>query len=739
MNGEESHSDTSFEIIDGNSFHARGKSILEAYNNNVHTGHEVKNTIVDDELRIWQMIPIGLNELEEASWKRQATPSEYDEKTKFDQQISEITTYLDIEKNLKRSDLVNLARRLLGDKSYNKYAVAGALGPSVIMDLIEQNPNTANSFSMATFVHRLANPTFDKNESWMQKCRTQIATELDRYATPELDVDITEFLDSESLKMKLSTFDQLGKVIPDFDSEEFLAEACEERPGMVCGMADNFLKLGVNFPITEIVSKFSAETKQTLKDQPDYKWKHFYYGVFERNIVKLQDNYDKYGMLSKNDALVINSELNQLYFHCFRKIRKANKNLSVSEVLQETIDSFNQKYQQYQDEFIKLRRKYTGHDIIADIGSFDERYKKEKELTETTFNSLNDDELSYFRREFIRRSFDFDGTETSSNSEILDETTRLSGFELFRELHNRDQHFFCSDEYLAFKDRKNEELRKKVSELTPEELNLLRQQHLEYELYGTEPISYIDDDGKTDWAKYDQNSERKNLWHYDTGWEESIQYQILSDKQNQEKAHKAAEEWAELTAKYPNIFGNVDFAAIKQRAKETLEMIPLEKIHEIAKLKASGKYRKADQVEVDLFTEIFNLDSKPELQYGAKNICGGNYSHPDRRLVVRRLFSGKDDEKRVDQIIAHEMWHAYQFKEEDHNTELGKKYKINSDHYQQGNPSWINSSSNTDDLSQNPYEVYDRYRNQLLEAEAFVFGEMFADYASDVINNTDPE
>lgn len=710
----------------------------------IQTYFEEKEVKRDDkaDLQIWQRIPIGSKGSVETEWRENATISELEERKDFENQISEISNlYRNSENwNRDREGAVESARQLLTSQKYSKYAVTAAIGPSIIMDIIEKSPDIMGDFDMGAFVSKLSDSELDKNSTWELNCRALIATQLERYTSPNLGVNIEKFIDSENTQTKLSTLDHILNIKPDFDTEEFLTTACEDEPAIVCSNANSYLKLGIDFPITEIERKLQVETKQKVKNEPDDKWKKYYVDDFNTIISRLITTYDQYGKLSEDTRNRINQELDRFYKDTLNAERNPQEEIALGDILQETIDSFNEKYQDYQEQYAKLDRQYYSvyHDVNEKTGKklTVTEYREECEkLAKETIANLDEMELSYFRREFIRRSHLYEGDESHANAGEKIKNGNSEEYYLMESLYDADENFRKSNEYRIYNKRRLEKEKKEftaeLEAMTEEELRALRKQRLEFELNGNDPVPYKKEDGDIDWEKYAQNKHIKKLWDYDSGWEESEEGQEYTKNRREKWADEAAKEWAELLVKYPDIFKNPDLDEIDRLVDETIAKIPRDKIYEIGKLKESGKYRQADQTEINLFVDIFGLKYRPYIEYSDKETeCSGSYAHRLKKIEVRRKFGGRDDENDITNTIAHEMWHAHQHDEEDRDTERGKKYKINSDHYQNGQPGW---DIVDDDMPWS--KAYDRYRNQLLEIESFTFGQAFADYYRDVMEN----
>lgn len=713
-----------------------GQEVLrEVQRENIEMKEIARNDEAD--LRIWQRVSIGSRGLAETEWRKNATVSELEERKEFDRQVNEITAISrgDEYGGRGREGAVELARKFFSSPSYNKYAVTAAMGPSIVMDIIEENPDAVGDFDMGSFVSKLSDPNLDKNTTWELNCRMLIATQLERYTSPELGVDVKKFVDSESTKTKLFTLGHIINANPNFNTEEFLAEACEDEPSIVCSNASDYLKLGFNFPITEIERKLRVEAKQKVKDEPENEWKKYYVNNFEGDISRLMEVYEQYGKLSEDDKKKIDQELNKFHKDALGEERTQQREIVLDDVLQETIDSFNGKYQEYQDKIIQLQQQWSnGHKI-----TLNECEERQAEAAAETFAKLDSKEISYFRREFIRRSYLYDGDESYSDSEDIAE--HLSAYQAIAFLNEADKDFRESDEFGAYKKRASEKEKRdcidELSNMSEEDLHTLRRQRLEYELNDVEPVPYRNDNGDWDWDKRKQNERIKTLWKYDSGWDESEEGKEAAGKNREKWADKAAKEWAELLVKYPDIFKNPDLDEIDKLVEETIGKIPRDKVYEIGKLKESGRHRQADQAEIDLFVSVFGLEYRPNIEYSDKDTdCKGSYAHRLKRVEVRRKFGGRDDEDAIMNTIAHEMWHAHQHDEVDHNTKRGEKYKVNNEHYQNGQPGWdLLGGKDIIETLGNFEEAYNRYRNQLLEVEAFTFGQAFADYYRDVMEN----
>ena len=148
-----------------------------------------------------------------------------------------------------------------------------------------------------------------------------------------------------------------------------------------------------------------------------------------------------------------------------------------------------------------------------------------KKLAEEIISGLDEMELSYFRREFIARSYLFDGDESFTDAGKEIENGYSSEYDLMNCLYCADKKFMSSKEYLAYARRKQEKEKKdliaQLEAMSEEELHALRRQRLEYELNGTQPIPYEDENGHIDLDKYDQSEAIKALWKYDKGWDDS--------------------------------------------------------------------------------------------------------------------------------------------------------------------------------------------------------------------------
>ena len=656
-----------------------GQEVLrEVQRENIEMKEIARNDEAD--LRIWQRVSIGSRGLAETEWRKNATVSELEERKEFDRQVNEITAISrgDEYGGRGREGAVELTRKFFNSPSYNKYAVTAAMGPAIVMDIIEKNPDTVGDFDMGSFVSKLSDPNLDKNTTWELNCRMLIATQLERYTSPELGVDVKKFVDSESTKTKLFTLGHIINANPNFNTEEFLAEACEDEPAIVCSNASDYLKLGFNFPITEIERKLRVEAKQKVKDEPESEWKKYYINNFEGDISRLMEVYEQYGKLSEDDKKKIDQELNKFHKDALGEERTQQREIVLDDVLQETIDSFNGKYQEYQDKIIQLQQQWSnGHKI-----TLNECKERQAEAAAETFAKLDSKEISYFRREFIRRSYLYDGDEDYSNSKNIAEC--LSTYQAIAFLNEADKDFCKSDEFGAYKKRASEKEKRdcidELSNMSEEDLHTLRRQRLEYELNDVEPVPYRNDNDDWDWDKYEQNEKIKTLWKYDSGWDESEEGKEAAGKNREKWTDKAAKEWAELLVKYPDIFKNPDLDEIDQLVEETISKIPRDKVYEIGKLKESGRYRQADQAEIDLFVSVFGLEYRPNIEYSDKDAdCKGSYAHRLKRVEVRRKFGGRDDEDAIMNTIAHEMWHAHQHDEVDHNTKRGEKYKVNNE------------------------------------------------------------
>lgn len=205
-----------------------------------------------------------------------------------------------------------------------------------------------------------------------------------------------------------------------------------------------------------------------------------------------------------------------------------------------------------------------------------------------------------------------------------------------------------------------------------------------------------------------------SLWRFDTDFEDSIDYSMaLSDKINDN----------------PDIYGAVDDAEIEHATDEILEKIPEKRLAEIAHIYEKDP-QKGDRLLLETLMPLLGLENnQPTLTYGVIKrkqekghynrfkheitICEENITddNPDDESAKRPIFSLFKSKKPRNitymrmNIIAHEIWHAHQWAGTNVDKDRKSKYQSNFVYYLDGRTGYLG------------------YRNQLIEKEAFRFGE----------------
>lgn len=117
--------------------------------------------------------------------------------------------------------------------------------------------------------------------------------------------------------------------------------------------------------------------------------------------------------------------------------------------------------------------------------------------------------------------------------------------------------------------------------------------------------------------------------------------------------------------------------------------------------------KEGDQLFFELLTEVLGIKNPPKLVYAeheTNHTIRGKYMSKSNTI---RLYEGNIPDQSYQRMgtLAHEMWHAYQ--------EMNASYRDGKNHlYRYNNDNYIDSE-----------EDYPGYRSQLVECEAFYFGD----------------
>lgn len=127
-------------------------------------------------------------------------------------------------------------------------------------------------------------------------------------------------------------------------------------------------------------------------------------------------------------------------------------------------------------------------------------------------------------------------------------------------------------------------------------------------------------------------------------------------------------------------------------------------------------FREGDQLFRPLLAEVLSIENLPSLMYvnrdeGDPNLRGQYLSRSNIVKIIEGNIPNRYYERMA--ILAHEMWHAYQHMKTGHQNGRNHLYKYNWDNY-------IKSNDN-----------YAAYRSQLIESEAFYFGNTVKQIVSD--------
>ena len=211
-------------------------------------------------------------------------------------------------------------------------------------------------------------------------------------------------------------------------------------------------------------------------------------------------------------------------------------------------------------------------------------------------------------------------------------------------------------------------------------------------------------------------TELAEIWRLDFDFHESYEYGDLL---------------YQYARRNPDIYKNVDEAEIEEVVTSAIEKVSDKQIAEIVKAYEKNP-RKGDALIAKILIPILGLkDNPPTLKYGeakgkeggfyqrsehSVTICEGNLGEKpendnDRILERTSSFLGFGHKKLEDNMffrmgaVAHEFWHARQWGGTDIPEKKKEKYRKNFVYYMRGESS------------------YGAYRNQLIEAEAWAFGE----------------
>lgn len=141
-----------------------------------------------------------------------------------------------------------------------------------------------------------------------------------------------------------------------------------------------------------------------------------------------------------------------------------------------------------------------------------------------------------------------------------------------------------------------------------------------------------------------------------------------------------------------------------------LQKVDYTKIQEI--LDSHGEnYQTCGEKIVQYFSSLFEFSGQINIEYEAPNgqIGSGHFSPPNHIVLHPKINREADDMLLIDMnIIAHEMFHAHQFQiSRQRHSSLAELYRTNIENY-------IKLG-----------EDFDGYYSQFLEAEAYIFGDIF--------------
>lgn len=206
------------------------------------------------------------------------------------------------------------------------------------------------------------------------------------------------------------------------------------------------------------------------------------------------------------------------------------------------------------------------------------------------------------------------------------------------------------------------------------------------------------------------------IWTMDADYQESGEY---------------ASSLFQFAAKNPDIYRDVDTESIDSLTSEALEKIPEEKLMEIVKA-YEKRSKKGDALLMKTLLPILGLEKNPpKLKYrSTKEADSGCFKRLENEVVIYRKnleLGSRAEENVLDSassvgsffgtkklknstfyrmgVVAHELWHAHQWSGEGVDDESREKYRKNFVYYMNGK------------------KFYGAYRDQLIEREAWAFGE----------------
>ena len=244
-----------------------------------------------------------------------------------------------------------------------------------------------------------------------------------------------------------------------------------------------------------------------------------------------------------------------------------------------------------------------------------------------------------------------------------------------------------------------------LASFTPDELSYFRRYYI------SRASSY---DGTEDMGSLftidNPNFELTCLHTADIDFEDSDEFY---DYLNHQYEDRVLDEWGELLATYPGIFNQVDDPEVRTLVADTLKDFPVERLDEVDELKRHQYYREADQKLVQIISDFLHLPETPKIVYESESdLYAGLYNPSPNSVTLVRDREGDESFEWQDivNVIAHELWHAHQYDEVSRDTERGRLYDINFDHY--FDPGYSSAEFST-------------YDAQLVEVEARAFGEAF--------------
>lgn len=184
------------------------------------------------------------------------------------------------------------------------------------------------------------------------------------------------------------------------------------------------------------------------------------------------------------------------------------------------------------------------------------------------------------------------------------------------------------------------------------------------------------------------------------------------------------------SAQYPEIYSNVDEDEIEKTCSRYVEQIDKNTAWDIMDTFKDRGYRKGCQYLARRLSRLLDIEDPPKVKHVLNSKETNNdavYSSKKNIIYVYHKGDADSIDRRKPRysdidLIAHEMWHAYQFDRLKRGKDRGEAYKINADYYFDSKPD--------PDLENDPNAIAsanDKYYDQLLEQEAYWFGHAVAD------------